>query len=156
MFDAQAYHRAVSQPSFKDERGRIHVGRVIGTDTFFTVRAKTSVKNPDGSLDFVALNCGLRQMVDLMFPHPWWKVWRHSVRWHVWQLPWLGRMGAIWSFMQSQVKATTGAELGPLPGTTPEIYAALLRAGVPSDVLPIPGSSPSSTSLSPASTTGTA
>lgn len=130
MFDAQAYWKTTEPPTFKDPKGRVHVGRLIGADTFMRLQATTRTKKPDGTPDLQALNQSMRRIVEAMFPHPWWKVWSHSVQWYVWRLPQLARMRAIWDFMQSQARAN-GTELGPLPGITPETSGATDGTPVP-------------------------
>lgn len=153
MFDAQAYYKSITPPEFIDPTGKKHVGRILGADTWF--KLQTSLRNPtraDGTTDHRKLDAAMKKIADAFFPHPWWKFREKSVRYWLWQMPFMGRMRAIWDFMQSQASAM-GTSLPPLPGTSP---TSTPQPGVDRPEPLMSGSSPDSTDTSPASTTSTA
>ena len=119
MFDSPAYYKSLTSPEFIDPTGKKHTGRVIGADTWFQMQAKLrSPIREDGTVDHHALMKAMRTMVNAFFPHPWWKFWEKSVAYWLWQMPMVGRMRAVYDFMQSQASAM-GTSLSPLPGTHP-------------------------------------
>lgn len=118
-FDARAYYDTLSAPVFIDPTGHRHVGRIIGADTYFRLQSKMrSPLRTDGTADPRALAKAMRTVVRAFFPHKWYQFRTKSVERWLWEMPSVGRMRAIWSFMQSQASAM-GTTLGPLPGTSP-------------------------------------
>ncbi len=134
MFDAQAYLTTLEPPVYIDRAGKKHTGRVLGADQWLMFQH--SLRASD-NVDRI-----LQRIVAHIFPHPWWKIWRHSVRWDIWQLPPIGRMRAVWNFMQSQAKAMGVS----FPGTFPTLQPPLDSMAVPSPDSPTPGYSQSSIS----------
>lgn len=151
-FDARAYYASLEAPEFIDPTGKRHVGVILGADTWerLQVRLRSSHRE-DGSYDRRGLSGAMRLICDATFPHPWYRRGKSVTQW-VWELPEIGRMRAVWDFMRSQAKSR-GTEL---PETLGTYHLPILpdgkRDGL-SDVPPTSGSSPSSTSPTPASTT---
>ena len=119
MFDAAAYYRSLTPPTFIDPTGKTHVGKIIGADTWF--RMQTSIRSPireDGSVDHVALTKAMKKMVNTFFPPTWRNLWEKTVARWLWEMPSIGRMRAVYDFMQAQASAM-GTSMSPLPGTFP-------------------------------------
>jgi len=141
MFDASSYLATLEPPVYVDRAGRKHVGRILGADQWLAFQQ--SLRDTKG-IDPV-----LRRIVTNIFPHPWWKIWQRSVARDIWQLPPIGRMRAVWDFMQSQAKAMGVS----FPGTFPQLPVPPDSPADQSLGSPTPGLSPSSTSDIPASIT---
>lgn len=149
-FDARAYYDTLSAPVFIDRDGHRHVGSIVGADTYFQLQTKLrSPLRADGTADRRALDKAMRTVVRTFFPHKWYQFRTKSVEHWLWEMPYVGRMRAVWSFMHSQA-SMMGITLPPLPGTFP--------MNTPPEVpglhaTPTSGSSPDSMSASPVSTT---
>ncbi len=119
-FDSPAYYAALDAPIFVDRTGKRHVGRILGADTYFRLHAKLrSPLRSDHTVNHRALDRLLREVVRAFFPCPWYRRRKpDSVEYWMWEMPYEGRMRAIWSFMQSQANAM-GITMGQFPGTSP-------------------------------------
>jgi hypothetical protein len=139
MFDARVYEEAMQPPKFIDRTGKTHVGQILGANHWMHLQVALRGSKTDN----FSLVGALKQLVDTMFPHPWWKPGK-SVSDMVWELPMEARNEAVWDFIRSQARAA-GLSIGT--------YEAVVKAAdLPVDSL-TSGSSPDSISTSPDSTT---
>jgi hypothetical protein len=139
MFDALAYVKALETPTYKDVDGTVHLGRLIGADTFIKLAPRMRTKKADGSPDVAAINRTMLAICNAMFPPDRWRPWRKSVAHRIWQLPPSGRMRAVYDFLASQATAM-GMTPPELPGTSPASTQSSGAAVSPSPDSPTSGS----------------
>ena len=140
MFDARAYYASLDLPEFIDPTGRVHKGRILGTDHWQRLQVKLRLsKNSDGSYNPKGLNKAMRMITEATFPSKWWKPWEKSVADWIWELPEIGRMRAVWDFMRSQAKSR-GTDLPENLGTLSLPILPLDKQDGLLDVPPTPSS----------------
>jgi hypothetical protein len=117
MFDARAYYATLESPTFIAPSGKVYVGQILGTDTWQRLNVKLRhARRENGTFEPSGLNVAMRLICDATFPRKWWKPWEKTVAHHVWEMPEIGRMRAVWDFMRSQAKSR-GTDLPENLGT---------------------------------------
>lgn len=130
MFDAPAYLAAFDAPTYIDQAGKKHVGRILGADHWLRLQIKMRARNDDGTPNYAEIERNMARIVNDMFPRAWWKVWERSVFSWLRQLPPMGRMQAVWDFMGSQAKAMGSEPLGTF-------QTAIQHSDKPADLSPV-------------------
>lgn len=113
MFDSREYLEALEPPVFIAQNGVRFVGRVISVDEWEPFKERMLAVGE--ATDFTAVFRLHRDLTQLFFPRGrrfWTRRFWRPAWWYVSRLPPLGQMKAVYSFMQSQVRAL-GQELPP-------------------------------------------
>jgi hypothetical protein len=111
MFDAQQYLESLEPATFRDPKGRLHIGRVLSYQEWlpFQDRMRELSKGESSPEKTTAI---IREFCGALFPKPWWKFWRRSVAEHILMLPPPAAIEALQSFSQSQAKILTANPSG--------------------------------------------
>jgi hypothetical protein len=117
-FNADQYLAALEKPEFT-AGGKHYVGRLLSFEEMvpFEPRLKEldSFTPEQAGAQYLASKRLVRDLMDTMFPRPWWKVWEGKASAAMAKLPYQAQMKALSGFLRCQTEAMKMA--APAGGT---------------------------------------